>query len=123
MDGRAYVDILDEKAALQTMAFDCEDAGNALVGDVAGLEGRIRYLSNFELWGRPAALLSLLAGPENMLVSHVGDKQVAVGALSSRPLFMRRIGERFVILDSSEIYQADLDALLSYTIEQGARHE
>lgn len=123
MGGRAYVDILDEKGALQTMAFDCEDAGNALVGDVAELEDRIRYLSNFELWGRPAALLSLLAGPENMLVSHIGDKQAAVGALSSRPLFMRRIGERFVILDSSEIYQADLDALLSYTIEQGARHE
>ena len=123
MDGRGYVDYVSDNGSSQVLAFDCEDADNVVAGDIAELEDRTRYLSNFELWGRPAAMLSLVARPDRMLEARVGDKQVSVATLASRPLFLRRIGERFVILDSSEIYAADLDALLSATIEQGARHE
>ena len=124
MGGRGYVDFVSDDGLSQVLAFDCEDTDNVVAGDIAELEDRTRYLSNFELWGRPAALLSLVARPDQVLEARVGDKQVSVATLASRPLFLRRIGERFVILDSSEIYAADLDAPpLSATIEQGARHE
>ena len=123
ISGRAYVSFGGPDGHPVLSSFACDDGSDEARGDMASLEGRVRYLSHYERWERPDPLLWLEVNPQNRLQARVGDLQAEIGQLADGPLLLRRFGDQFIILDSRDIYIADLDALLSYVIEEGRPHD
>nr|WP_321460958.1 hypothetical protein [uncultured Cohaesibacter sp.] len=120
---RAYADLVGSGGRRARISLDCDSLEMVEAGDVAELTDRARYLSHFELWGRPPSRLSLQFLPDGSLSAQVGDIKAALATLPEAPILVRQLGNRFVILTSEEIYEADLDALLSFTMTQGGRHD
>jgi hypothetical protein len=104
------------------LSLDCEGYGEdaGVYGDVTRLDDRTRYLGNFELWGRPDAAMALEVGQGNALWATFGGRRAMLMTLASSPLFIRRVGDHFIVADRNEVYQADLDALMSHVMRYGS---
>ncbi len=117
---RAYAHVVRPGMGMSILSLACEGTGMGVYGDVTRLEDRTRYLGNFELWGRPDAAMVLEAGQGNALWATFGGRRAMLMTLASSPLFIRRVGDHFIIADRNEIYQADLDTLMSHVMRYGS---
>ncbi|WP_319496467.1 hypothetical protein [uncultured Cohaesibacter sp.] len=117
---RAYAHVARPGMGMSILSLQCEGVDANVYGDVTRLDDRTRYLGNFELWGRPDAAMALEAGQGNALWATFGGRRAMLMTLASNPLFIRRVGDHFIVADRDEVYQADLDALMSHVMRYGS---
>nr|WP_321455711.1 hypothetical protein [uncultured Cohaesibacter sp.] len=120
---RAYAIFSMPGGGSRTLSFDCDSADVSLYGDLANVEDRTRYLGNFELWGRPSPLLAVEAGKNSVITARFDGKEFLLKTLAGEPLFVRRAGEHFILVDPQDVYRADIDALLSFVVSEGGKHD
>ena len=104
------------------LAFSCDRQNDSefLLGDKAFVATRSRYRGNFERWGRPSPYLKLGVHPNFKATAAMDGRKSQIGTVNSLALFYRLLGDQFIIVSKDDIYQADVDAVLSHLMAEGA---
>ncbi|WP_316862908.1 hypothetical protein [uncultured Cohaesibacter sp.] len=113
----AYAHLETAQQGLTQVALDCDGKKPSIAGDWSNLDRHTRYLSHFEMWGRPSPLLRLWIEENGDVMVSMDGRQKRLSTLVGKPHFARLVGDRFILVNSNEIFEAELAPLLSDVME------